>query len=144
VDSSCDAEISDGVARVKLWLVDELRLGNLDDERDRGYAGNYVDANVGAAAGRGRGLRIATWETHFGAGVQSSSSPVRVSTLNGTSARTRSSCARQKSPTLSATPRKARKMLGWEARHPFRELVEMTLAADLPRLAARDATRVSP
>ena len=37
-------KISDGVARIKLGLADELRLGNLDAERDWGYAGDYVEA----------------------------------------------------------------------------------------------------
>jgi len=37
-------KISDGVARVKLGLARELRLGNLDAERDWGFAGDYVKA----------------------------------------------------------------------------------------------------
>jgi GDPmannose 4,6-dehydratase len=36
--------ISDGVARIKLGLTRELRLGNLDARRDWGFAGDYVDA----------------------------------------------------------------------------------------------------
>jgi GDPmannose 4,6-dehydratase len=37
-------KITDGVARIKLGLSNELRLGNLDAERDWGYAGDYVEA----------------------------------------------------------------------------------------------------
>ena len=37
-------KVSDGVARIKLGLTDELRLGNLEAERDWGFAGDYVDA----------------------------------------------------------------------------------------------------
>ena len=37
-------KISDGVARIKLGLASELRLGNLDARRDWGYAGDYVKA----------------------------------------------------------------------------------------------------
>jgi len=37
-------KITDGVARIKLGLADELRLGNLDSQRDWGYAGDYVRA----------------------------------------------------------------------------------------------------
>jgi GDPmannose 4,6-dehydratase len=37
-------KISDGVARIKLNLASELRLGNLDAQRDWGYAGDYVKA----------------------------------------------------------------------------------------------------
>ena len=37
-------KITDGVARIKLGLHSELRLGNLDAKRDWGYAGDYVRA----------------------------------------------------------------------------------------------------
>ncbi|HEY6327163.1 MAG TPA: GDP-mannose 4,6-dehydratase [Candidatus Cybelea sp.] len=37
-------KVSDGVARIKLGLAKELRLGNLDAHRDWGYAGDYVRA----------------------------------------------------------------------------------------------------
>src|SRR6187399_1678706 len=37
-------KISDGVARIKLGLADELKLGNLDARRDWGFAGDYVRA----------------------------------------------------------------------------------------------------
>ncbi len=37
-------KITDAVARIKLGLADELRLGNLDSQRDWGFAGDYVQA----------------------------------------------------------------------------------------------------
>lgn len=37
-------KVSDGVARIKLGLASELRLGNLDARRDWGFAGDYVRA----------------------------------------------------------------------------------------------------
>jgi GDPmannose 4,6-dehydratase len=37
-------KITDGVARIKRGLQQELRLGNLDARRDWGFAGDYVDA----------------------------------------------------------------------------------------------------
>lgn len=37
-------KITDGVARIKLGLSGELRLGNLEARRDWGYAGDYVRA----------------------------------------------------------------------------------------------------
>ena len=37
-------KISDGAARIKLGLAKELRLGNLDSQRDWGFAGDYVKA----------------------------------------------------------------------------------------------------
>lgn len=37
-------KITDGVARIKLGLKDKLYLGNLDAQRDWGFAGDYVEA----------------------------------------------------------------------------------------------------
>jgi GDPmannose 4,6-dehydratase len=37
-------KISNAVARIKLGQQDELRLGNLDAQRDWGFAGDYVEA----------------------------------------------------------------------------------------------------
>ncbi|MDG1958023.1 MAG: GDP-mannose 4,6-dehydratase [Candidatus Binatia bacterium] len=37
-------KVTDHVARIKLGLIDELRLGNLDARRDWGFAGDYVRA----------------------------------------------------------------------------------------------------
>jgi GDPmannose 4,6-dehydratase len=37
-------KVTDGVARIKLGLKDHLSLGNLDAQRDWGYAGDYVRA----------------------------------------------------------------------------------------------------
>lgn len=36
-------KITDAVARIKLGIQDELRLGNLDSKRDWGFAGDYVE-----------------------------------------------------------------------------------------------------
>ena len=37
-------KVSDGVARIKLGLAKELRMGNLEARRDWGFAGDYVKA----------------------------------------------------------------------------------------------------
>lgn len=37
-------KVTDAVARIKLGLQSELRLGNLDAKRDWGFAGDYVRA----------------------------------------------------------------------------------------------------
>ncbi|MBN1179162.1 MAG: GDP-mannose 4,6-dehydratase [Anaerolineae bacterium] len=37
-------KITHGVAKITLGLADELRLGNLDSQRDIGFAGDYVQA----------------------------------------------------------------------------------------------------
>ena len=51
-------KITHGVAQIKLGRATELRLGNLDAQRDWGFAGDYVEAMwLHAAAGRTRRLR---------------------------------------------------------------------------------------
>ncbi|MGG4000401.1 GDP-mannose 4,6-dehydratase [Anoxybacillus kestanbolensis] len=37
-------KVTDGVARIKLGVEKELRLGNIDAKRDWGFAGDYVEA----------------------------------------------------------------------------------------------------
>ena len=37
-------KVTDGVAKIKLKLSNELRLGNLEAKRDWGFAGDYVEA----------------------------------------------------------------------------------------------------
>src|SRR5207248_4668268 len=37
-------KVTDAVARIKLGLAKELRLGNLEAKRDWGFAGDYVEA----------------------------------------------------------------------------------------------------
>ena len=102
-------KISDGVARIKLGLADELRLGNLDAERDWGFAGDYVDA-MWRMLQRDEpdDYLVATGETHSVVSSQRSPSAMSASTGSSTSRPTRSSCARRRSTSSSATRRRRR------------------------------------
>jgi len=131
-------KISDGVARIKLGLADDLRLGNLDSERDWGYAGDYVEAMwLMLQQDEPDDYVVATGETHsvrefcelaFGhVGLEAERyvktdpkylRPAEVDQLVGDAS-------------------KARERLGWEPRHSFRELVELMVDADLERLEAQ-------
>jgi GDPmannose 4,6-dehydratase len=58
-------KVSDGVARIKLGLAQELRLGNLEAKRDWGFAGDYVQAMwLMLQQDRPDDYVIATGETH--------------------------------------------------------------------------------
>ncbi len=58
-------KVTDGVARIKLGLEKELRLGNLDAKRDWGYAKDYVRAMwMMLQQDRPEDYVIATGETH--------------------------------------------------------------------------------
>ena len=58
-------KITDGVARIKLGLAEELRLGNLDSQRDWGFAGDYVQAMwLMLQQDEGENFVVATGKTH--------------------------------------------------------------------------------
>ena len=137
-------KISDGVARIKLGLSDELRLGNLDAKRDWGFAGDYVDAMWRMLqADEPDDYVIATGEEHSvqecvdlafaHAGLDPKQyvktdpkflRPAEVDHLVGDAS-------------------KARQELGWEPRVSFKELAEMMVDADLERVAIEAELRRS-
>jgi GDPmannose 4,6-dehydratase len=135
-------KISDGVARIKLGLAEELRLGNLDARRDWGFAGDYVDAmwrmlqqdeatDYVIATGEDHSVRdfveiafehaALEWERHV---VQDPRfmRPAEVDQLVGDAS-------------------KAREQFGWVPGTSFRELVELMVDADLERLSAASLAR---
>ncbi|MGA3354207.1 MAG: GDP-mannose 4,6-dehydratase [Acidimicrobiales bacterium] len=58
-------KVTNSVARIKLGLDSELRLGNLDSKRDWGYAGDYVQAMwLMAQQDEPEDYVVATGETH--------------------------------------------------------------------------------
>jgi GDPmannose 4,6-dehydratase len=125
-------KITDGVARIKLGLASELRLGNLDAQRDWGYAGDYVRAmHLMLQHDQPDDFVIATGKTHsirqflevaFGhVGLKWEDyvkqdprymRPAEVDQLIGDST-------------------KARNQLGWEPSVSFEQLVVMMVDADL-------------
>ena len=131
-------KISDGVARIKLGLANELRLGNRDAQRDWGFAGDYVRAMwLMLQQDEPDDFVVATGETHTvqefvdlafaHAGLDPSEHvvtdpafirPAEVDLLIG-------------------DPTKARERLDWEPSVDFRGLVEMMVDADIERLSAQ-------
>ena len=79
-------KITDGVARIKLGLASELRLGNLDAQRDWGFAGDYVRAMwLMLQQDEPADYVIATGETHTSATPARSRSATSGSTGSSTS-----------------------------------------------------------
>ena len=129
-------KVTDAVARIKLGLADSLGLGNLDAQRDWGFAGDYVRAMwLMLQQDKADDFVIATGESHsvrelvevaFGhAGLdwkkhvtldQRFLRPAEVDLLIG-------------------TPEKAKAKLGWTPTVDFTGLVTMMVDADLSRLA---------
>jgi GDPmannose 4,6-dehydratase len=136
-------KIANGVARIKLGLDSEIRLGNLDAQRDWGFAGDYVDAmwrmlqqdvpgDFVISTDETHSVRefceIAfsrvdlNWEDHVVIDERFFR-PAEVDLLVG-----------------DATH--ARTVLGWQPKTPFRDLVNMMVDADLENVARqqRDLT----
>jgi len=128
--------ISEGVARIKLGLADELVLGNLDVRRDWGYAKEYVEAMWLMLQ------REQPDDFVIGTGVSHSVGDF-VDAAFACIGRKREDHVRI-DPDLArpadieevvADPGKARHELGWEAKVSFDQLVELMVHADLEALA---------
>ena len=130
-------KVTDGVARIKLGLADDLRLGNLDAKRDWGFAGDYVQAMwLMLQQDTADDYVIATGETHTvqelveiafeRAGLdwkryvkldKAFIRPAEVDLLIG-------------------DPSKAEKKLGWKPKVSFPQMIHMMVDADIERLSS--------
>jgi GDPmannose 4,6-dehydratase len=131
-------KVSHGVARIKLGLTKELRLGNLEAERDWGFAGDYVEAmwlmlqqdepgDYVVASGETHSVRSfcevafahagLAWEDHVVIDERFMR-PAEVDLLIG-------------------DPSLAEKVLGWHRRTSFEDLVTMMVDADIALLSGK-------
>ncbi len=129
-------KISDGVARIKLGLAKELRLGNLDAKRDWGYAPEYTEAmwlmmqqeipeDFVIATGETSSVKDFVKAAFSCAGLEwekyvvideAFKRPAEVDMLIG-------------------DPAKAKKKLGWETKVKLSELVRKMVDSDIKRLS---------
>jgi GDPmannose 4,6-dehydratase len=128
-------KVTDGAARIKLGLSEELRLGNLDAQRDWGFAGDYVRAMwLMLQQDRPDDYVVATGETHT---VQK-----LVETAFGAVDLDWRDYVKQdprfmrpaEVDLLVGDPSRAKNELGWEPLVGFEELIRMMVDADLERL----------
>ena len=131
-------KVTDGAARISLGLATELPMGNLEPERDWGFAGDYVEAMwlmlqqdepddyviaTGVTHSVRELCRIAfarvglNYESHV-TFDQRLNRPAEVDQLRGDAS-------------------KARDRLGWTPTVQFEELIEMMVDADVARHEAR-------
>ena len=128
-------KVTDGAARISLGLASELRMGNLDAQRDWGFAGDYVRAmwamlqqdepsDFVVATGTAHSVRELCQIAFERVGLDyqghvvvdpSFYRPAEVDHLLGDASR-------------------ARDVLGWSPEVDFRGLVEMMVDADVARL----------
>jgi GDPmannose 4,6-dehydratase len=138
-------KISDGVARIKLGLADELVLGNLDAQRDWGFAGDYVRA-MWAMLQRSEPADyvIATGETHaVREFVDLAFSHAGLDLADHVKTDPRYLRPAEVDQ-LVGDPAKAKVELGWEPEVSFQDLVELMVDADIERLSGRKAAPAPP
>lgn len=130
-------KISDGVARIKLGLAKELRLGNMEARRDWGFAGEYVQAMWKMLQQEHpEDFVIGTGETHsVREFCEHAFQYVGLNYQDYVSQDPRYLRPSDVDLLLSDTT-KARQKLGWTAKVNFQSLVEMMVEADLKRLTA--------
>jgi GDPmannose 4,6-dehydratase len=133
-------KVTDAAARISLGMQDKLELGNLDAKRDWGFAGDYVEAmwrmlqhsepedfviatgvehSVRELAEYAFGLVGLDYRDH----VVTNDAYLRPSDVE----------------TLCGDASKAKRLLGWEPKVGFEELIKMMVDADLERLRSRAA-----
>jgi GDPmannose 4,6-dehydratase len=126
-------KITNAVARIKLGLQREVRLGNLEARRDWGFAGDYVEAMwLMLQQERPDDYVVATGETHSVAefaerafaciGISNWHDYVKVDPAYLRPADVE---------LLIGDPTKARERLGWQPKVSFEDLVAMMVDADL-------------
>jgi GDPmannose 4,6-dehydratase len=129
-------KISNAVARIKLGKQEKLELGNMEAKRDWGFSGDYVEAmwmmlqqekpdDYVIATGETHSVAefaelafscvgISDWKQHVISDHPKYTRPAEVDYLIGDYS-------------------KAQKVLGWNPKTSFKELVEMMVKADLKR-----------
>ncbi|MDI6768581.1 MAG: GDP-mannose 4,6-dehydratase [Anaerolineales bacterium] len=128
-------KISDGVARIKLGLANELRLGNLEARRDWGFAGEYIQAMWKMLQQKTpEDFVIGTGETH--SVREFCEHAFRHVGLNYQDYVVQDPHLYRPSEVdlLVSDPAKAREKLAWAPRVNFQGLVEIMVEADLERL----------
>jgi GDPmannose 4,6-dehydratase len=128
-------KISDGVARIKLGLATELRLGNLEARRDWGFAGDYVEAMWRMLQlERADDFVVATGRTHSVREFVRSAFEVAGLDYERYVVQDERFVRPAEVDILTGDASKAKRILGWEPKVTFEQLVEMMVRADLDRL----------
>ena len=128
-------KVTDGVARIKLGLSKELRLGNLDSKRDWGFAGDYVRAMwLMLQQDQPDDYVIATGETHSVEKLVNLAFQVVGLKWQDYVKLDPAFVRPAEVDLLIGDPAKAEKQLGWKPKVSFEKLVEMMVVSDVERL----------
>jgi GDPmannose 4,6-dehydratase len=128
-------KVAYNVAKIKLGMTNELRIGNLDAQRDWGFAGDYVEAMwLMLQQDAPDDYVIATGKTHSVERLLE----VAFSTVDLNWQDYAVQDPRFMRPAevdlLVGDPSKAEQNLGWKPKVTFEELIQMMVESDLHRL----------
>jgi GDPmannose 4,6-dehydratase len=128
-------KVTDGVARIKLGLAKELRLGNLDSKRDWGFAGDYVRAMwLMLQQDSPDDYVIATGETYTVESLVEHAFSTAGLDWKKYVVIDPAFVRPAEVDLLIGSPEKALKQLGWKPDVTFPQLVKMMVDADMARL----------
>lgn len=129
-------KVTDGVARIKLGLIESISMGNLDATRDWGFAGDFVEAmylmlqqdkadDYVVATGEAHTVRDMVQFAFEYVGIKDWEKYVKIDPAHMRPAEV---------PFLLGKSDKARKQLGWKPQTEFKEMIKMMVDADMKRL----------
>ena len=123
------------MARIKLGLTNELRLGNLDGRRDWGFAGDYSEAMwLMLQQDKPDDYVICTGDTHSVREFCDAAFSHVGLDYQDYVVQDERFYRPAETKLLVGDPKRARENLGWEPRVSFEELVTMMVDADLQYL----------
>ena len=125
-------KVTDAVARIKLGLQDELRMGNLDAKRDWGYAMDYVEMQwMMLQQDEPVDYVIASGETHSVQELVQVAFEYQDLDWEKYVVIDPKFVRPAEVDLLIGDPAKAKKELGWEPKVSFREMIHMMVDSDL-------------
>ncbi len=130
-------KVTYGVARIKLNMAKELRLGNLESRRDWGFAGDYVDAMWRMLQqDKPRDFVIGTGVTHSVRELCDIAFSYVGLDYQDYVVQDPKFYRPAEVDLLVSDPAKARESLGWEEKISFQELIHMMVETDLKRVGS--------
>lgn len=128
-------KVSYYVARIKLGLSNELRIGNLDAQRDWGFAGDYVEAMwMMLQQDAPDDYVVATGETHSVQRLLEVAFGCVDLNWQDYTVQDERFMRPAEVDLLVGDPAKAKAKLGWEPTVTFEQLIQMMVEADIKRL----------
>ena len=135
-------KVTHNVAKIKLGMAEEIRLGNLDSRRDWGFAGDYVKAMwLMLQQDQPDDYVVATGETHSVQELVETAFGYVGLDWHDFVVQDPRFMRPAEVDLLVGDPSKAGQVLGWEPKVTFTELIQMMVDADLALLKSGNTVK---